>query len=403
MNPKSRPRVLLAMGLQSHARQAGIVRYAREAGWVVDSRLVAFHAVGQEREYIQSSAYDGVLALLSLASPWLVPLVRKLRIPVVDMWNDYPREAYPRVLLDHAAAGRMGARHLLERGFRQLLFFTHSIEGKASALRGGAFAKAATEGGATFYELNWDHRNPPRGVKSRIDWLARWLKEAALPLGVMGVNDHVAAEVIDAAEQAGLNIPSQLAVLGADNDSLVTDLVRVPLTSVDTARELAGYEAAALLDELMQGKKSSREVKLIPPTRIVTRRSTEVHAVGDSEVASAIAFIRDRFREPIDVNDVAADRAVSRRHLQDRFLAETGRTIAQSIAQCRLDRAKDLLVSTRLKLSTIAEQSGFSSGERLSKVFRRMMAMTPQQYRERVGEQIATAPPVPSPGTPGEG
>src|SRR5581483_11546514 len=102
-------------------------------------RLLAFRAAGQDRQYLESARYDGVLALLSMAAPWLVPLVRKLRVPVVDMWADYPREPYPRVLLDHAAAGRMGAQHLLERGFRNLLFYTHSIEGKASTLRCEAF------------------------------------------------------------------------------------------------------------------------------------------------------------------------------------------------------------------------------------------------------------------------
>src|SRR5689334_3294735 len=87
-----RRRVLLAMGIPSHQRQAGIIRYAREAGRSVDARLLSFHAVGQDQAYLDSTHYDGALALLSVAEPWLVPLVRRLRVPVVDMWAHYPNE-----------------------------------------------------------------------------------------------------------------------------------------------------------------------------------------------------------------------------------------------------------------------------------------------------------------------
>src|SRR6516162_10992978 len=67
----AKPRVLLAMGFQNPQRQAGIVRYARRAGWIVDSRLLAYHAQGQDREYLSNARVDGVLALCSRAAPWI--------------------------------------------------------------------------------------------------------------------------------------------------------------------------------------------------------------------------------------------------------------------------------------------------------------------------------------------
>src|SRR3954452_21907466 len=82
-------RVLLAMGLPSHQRQVGIAHYAREAGWILDSRLLAFHAIDREQEYIDSSRYNGVLALMSKRAPWLPPFIKSLQLPVVDMWADY--------------------------------------------------------------------------------------------------------------------------------------------------------------------------------------------------------------------------------------------------------------------------------------------------------------------------
>lgn len=50
-----------------------------------------------------------------------------------------------------------------------------------------------------------------------------------------------------------------------------------------------------------------------------------------------------------------------------------------------MDFAKKLLVETRTKVQIIARQSGFGTGERMSKVFRRAIGVSPLQYREQYG------------------
>src|SRR5690242_3410646 len=133
--PARKRRILLVMGLASHARLMGIARYASQAGWAIDSRLVTFHALGRQTEYVASAEFDGVIALLSWAAPWQPALVSALDVPVVDLWLNYPELPYPRVLLDHPAAGRIGAEHLLQRGFRDLMFYGHAADGRALAER----------------------------------------------------------------------------------------------------------------------------------------------------------------------------------------------------------------------------------------------------------------------------
>src|SRR5215471_9805609 len=124
-SPARKRRILLVMGLASHARLMGIARYASEAAWAIDARLVTFHALGRGSQYVASAEFDGVIALLSWAEPWQPALVASLKVPVVDLWLNYPELAYPRVLLDHVAAGRAGAEHLLSHGFGDLLFYGH--------------------------------------------------------------------------------------------------------------------------------------------------------------------------------------------------------------------------------------------------------------------------------------
>jgi len=388
--PGTKRRILLAMGFASHLRQAGITHFAREAGWIVDSRLLAFHAAGLDREFVRGARYDGILALCSRASPWMRRLIKRFHVPVVDMWADYPSDKYPRVLLDHAAIGRLAAEHLVARGFRELLFYTHAIERRIARQRERGFREVAEAAGARVQSLTWDHSAPPaRGRPTRTEWLGRWLAAAPLPLGVMGSNDYIACEVIEAAQAAGLHVPRQVAVLGVDNDPLVTELAPVPLSSIDSARERAGYEAAALLERIMRGEPPPARPVLVPPGRVVSRRSTDALAVRNPDVAAALQHIQEHFRQPITVGDVVSGRNVSRRHLQDTFRADTGRTISQAITSHRLDYAQRMLLATRAKVELIAHQSGFGTGENMCKVFRRLVGLTPQAYREKYSRTVA--------------
>jgi LacI family transcriptional regulator len=383
--PRRRKRnVLLAMGFYTHERHAGIARYAREAHWMLDCRLLAFRASGAHHlQYLSGSRYDGIITYMSLQSPWLCQLVRAARVPVVDLGMDFPGERYPRVLADNLAIGRVGAEHLLERGFTDLLFYSHAYDTHATRRRLEGFQGAVERAGARFHRLIWDDR--PRGERGqpRLPWLASKLSALPLPLAVMALNDHVAIEVLEACETAQLRVPERVAVLGVDNDQLVTNLTSVPVSSVDSSRERIGYEAAALLDRLIDGQPKPHEPLLIPPAGVVTRTSTDILAVPDADVAIAIRYIWAHACEPISVNDVAAETSLSRRRMQDLFLRHVGHTISDEIRRRRVDHARRLLAQTQTKVGQIANQSGFGSAERMSKVFKQVVGMTPHAYRER--------------------
>jgi transcriptional regulator GlxA family with amidase domain len=79
-----------------------------------------------------------------------------------------------------------------------------------------------------------------------------------------------------------------------------------------------------------------------------------------------------------------ADRAImSERTFARSFRAQTGMTPARYVELVRLDRAKQLLESTRWPLARIAERAGLGSASTLSRAFRRHLGTTPEGYRER--------------------
>ena len=134
--------------------------------------------------------------------------------------------------------------------------------------------------------------------------LTAWIESLEKPLGLMAVNDARARHVLEACRAIGLRVPEDVAVLGVDNDELMCELTAPPLSSIEHGAGSLGYQAAALLDRLMAGKKARRLQTLVEPEGVVTRRSTDILAIADPEVAAAIAFIHRHSCEPIRVADV---------------------------------------------------------------------------------------------------
>lgn len=379
-----RRNILLAMDFYTHDRHIGMVRYAKEAGWTLDCRLLAFRArEARHLQYLRATRYDGILAYLSATSQRMLRLIKSFHVPMVDLGMDRPETHCPRVLPDNDAIGRVGAEYLLGRGFTSLVFYTHYYDTLATRQRMAGFRKAIEQAAADFRPLIWNERPAKPRFQSRLVWLAAKLKEYAPPVAVMAINDHVAMEVLQACELAQLRVPEQVVVLGVDNDPLVVDLTTIPISSVDSNRERIGYEAASLLDRLIDGELPDAQPILIAPKGVVTRKSTDILAVKETNVSIAIHYIWEHFREPITVDDVARQTMLSRRHLQDLFLEHIGHTLFEEITLQRLNYAKRLLEQTDDKAYVVARQSGFGSAERMSKVFRRHLQMGPREYRER--------------------
>jgi LacI family transcriptional regulator len=155
------------------------------------------------------------------------------------------------------------------------------------------------------------------------------------------------------------------------------------LSAVDERPRIMGYEAAALLDRMMSGQKPPRNPVLIPPQRVITRRSTDVIAIADPDVAGALRFIRDHYFEPIDVRHLLKVVAISRRILEQKFMRALGRSPAAEIRRVRLARATELLASTDWPISHVAKASGFAHVEGMNRVFQRELQQTPSGYRNQ--------------------
>jgi LacI family transcriptional regulator len=170
-------------------------------------------------------------------------------------------------------------------------------------------------------------------------------------------------------------------VIGAGNHKQLCDLCSPTLSSVEVDMERRGFEAAALLDRLLEGEPPPGEPFRIPPAHVVERRSTDVFAFNDPDVVAALRFIREHADVTIKARDVVAATSISRRSLEGRFNKLINRTLHEEIWRAHFDLAMRLLSSSDLSLQEVAERSGFRTASALVNLFRQRMGMTPKEYR----------------------
>ena len=86
----------------------------------------------------------------------------------------------------------------------------------------------------------------------------------------------------------------------------------------------------------MKQQPLASQTKLLKPEGVDARLSTDTLAVTDPYVATAIRFIRESVRSPIQVADVAREAGISRRALERRFAEVVGHSPAHAIQESRL-------------------------------------------------------------------
>jgi LacI family transcriptional regulator len=380
-SPAPRRRVVLAMDYYLRLIHEGVVRYAQEANWHLDSSMLY--------EGMPPRDWSGDGALVMVRTPKMRAFVRSLGVPAVSLAIRPQGVRLPSVLMDSSEAGRMGARHLLSRGFNHFAFYLPQLHAVASQ-RAEGFTAEVISAGRTLHELNWANARRVHSRTSRAAWLAERLRTLPKPLAIMAEDDKWAIDVMEACRIAELNVPADVAVLGVDNDPLLTTVGLVPLSSVDNDLPGLGYRAARLLDELMAGGKTAgagRDARgpgedlLHPPLGVVARRSTDALSVEHPDVREAIAFLLTHFHEPVTVSDVARHTRLSLRRLQIHFKRCVGSSIQETLFRLRLENAKRMLRDTSLKIDTIARRSGFANGNYLARVLRRTEGARPTAFR----------------------
>lgn len=323
---------------------------------------------------------DGIIARIQ--NQQIAKAVRETGLPVIDVLGivDTP---FPLVHVDDRAIAQSAAEHLYERGFRRFGFFGIKDE-NWSERRRDAFQDilATKQYELEVFEASRDELHEIAWEK-REDRLAAWVAKLPRPIGVMVSSDQLGCDFLEACRRINASVPDEIAVVGVDNDEPLCEVSQPSLSSVWPDHRAVGFEAASLLDAMMKGNEPPTQPTLIPPRHVVTRRSTDILAIEDSNVAKALKIIRDHGCEDINVDQIVRHSGLSRSVLQRRFRQVLGTTIHGEILNSRLKHACHLLAETDLSLMEIAERSGFKHQEYMGAVFKSKLKKTPGQFRKQ--------------------
>jgi LacI family transcriptional regulator len=225
-----------------------------------------------ELEMLRARQVDGiVLASVhgSHNSELLQRISAQLGALVMIDRDDHPRVRCHRVLTDDELVGRIATEHLLAHGRRAIAHIagppiTHARRREAGYLAAMRDARIAVRPewiarGGFMDADGYQAMQRLLAVQPRID-------------AVFAANDPAAIGAMRAIWEAGLNVPDDIAVVGA-GDIAHGDLLRVPLTTVGWSKEELGRRAAELIFDQISGHEEGAFRRVVIPPRLLQRAS----------------------------------------------------------------------------------------------------------------------------------
>ena len=172
---------------------------------------------------------------------------------------------------DDQEIGRMATAHLIDRGCRRIAHLAAEERLPGSGRRAGYREALKAAGLPNREEYVAQATDDATGYEATRKLLA--LGER--PDAVFGYNDPTAAGAMKAILEAGLRIPQDMKVIGVGNVHY-SDLLRVPLSTIDQNSNTIGEHAADILLKAVGSKRKRNAKSVIVEPRLMPRESTAV-------------------------------------------------------------------------------------------------------------------------------
>ena len=346
----------------SHKLLAGLVDYSRrKEQWIVRR---------MPPEYKRKIGIPGVI---HVAKDWDIDAVIGQFEPtddvglfaesgIVAIAQDYKKKftTIPNITADYIGTGRMAAKFFLDRGFRR--------EVEAAGFGDSFYAYRMQE-----IAMVWHYQ------RNRV---REWLQMIPKPIAIMACDDNQGSNLIEACHSLGIKIPSEVSVMGVDNDESLCNLGSATLSSVQIDIEEGGRQTAALVERLVADPAAPVEDVVLKPVKSVDRMSTAAFATTDQQILKALLFIHRNALKKISVSDVMAEAALSRRLLERRFKSVTGKTLYEYITDQKLRHFAEQLEETDEQVINIALSMGENDTKSISRRFKQLYGCTPVEWRE---------------------
>lgn len=148
----------------------------------------------------------------------------------------------------------------------------------------------------------------------------------------------------------------------------------------------AGSAIRGVLLQLMALACNRHEPQLLAQAALQSGRSP-----GRDALQRVMRYVREHLGEEMSLNDAAAAAMLSPNYLAHLLKKQTHRTFTELVTERRLERAKELLVTSNARIGDIARQCGFHDAVYFSRRFRLRNGVTPRQFRSEADAGVARA------------
>ncbi|MBO5313469.1 MAG: helix-turn-helix domain-containing protein [Clostridia bacterium] len=187
-----------------------------------------------------------------------------------------------------------------------------------------------------------------------------WGEPPSKYLCVHFTGSHVEKTLID------LGFPLEPYTMESDFSPKIESLFIKMVEQYRTNAPFLQYSLSCLLEEILL------------TIAIMKMKSSGYRALKDS-----IKYIHTNYTEKIQIPDLARMEGLSNSRFITLFSRETGKTPIEYILELRLSRACELLLSTDMEISLIGAASGYKDQYFFSKIFKKHIGLSPQQYRKK--------------------
>ena len=286
------------------------------------------------------------------------------------------------VWTDNADIGLRAAEHLLDRGEYNAAGYVHELgvpfysTERMTAFR--ARMKRNRIETSVFPENTDSHKrlSPERFFER----LREWVRDLPKPAAIMTCSDMRAADVINACRAEGISVPTQVAVVGVDNDAAQHAKCGMSISSVVLNMRTMGRTAVRELEFLFAHPKwrgRPHEI-LIPAKEVFSGESTARSISAAKLVNMAQAFINGNRMRRISPDDVAAHLGCSRKLAELRFSQICGTTLRMAIENARMEEAQGRLKRGEA-VNDIVKTMGFTSANQFYRIYKRHFGRTVRQ------------------------
>lgn len=223
----------------------------------------AFH-----RSLFQEDRVDGVILLSPVDENEYVMELKKKKIPFILIDNSRSHPSLSSVVVDNFKGGYEATKHLIDLGHTKIAHISGSQSFLSSRDRERGYLQALEEADLQPYAVE-------RGtfeINTGYRFTKQWIDAGKLPSAVFAGDDYIAIGVMDACKKEGIRIPSDISIVGFDDQHLATQFTPALTTVRQPAGRIASAAVELLLDAMNDPGRRSATIQLEP--ELIVRDST---------------------------------------------------------------------------------------------------------------------------------